>query len=133
MRLLSSLMLVFAATFAAGCQGGDHEGVTGIVTLDNQPLPKAQVVFTPTEGGRPASATTDASGKYDLVYTRDKKGAPAGEYLVRIRTGGTKEGEDGRDVKIPEKVPDKYNRRSELTVVVKEGEANTFDFDLESE
>lgn len=115
-----------------GCEGG-NEGVTGTVSLDGQPLPNAEVVFTPTEGGRPASATTDEAGKYDLLYTINEKGAPAGKYLVRIRTATTTTGDDGRDVLSPEKVPAEYNRQSELTVEVKDGVSNQFDFDLKSQ
>ncbi|WP_144972051.1 carboxypeptidase-like regulatory domain-containing protein [Bremerella volcania] len=124
--------ILFCLMSLVGCQGG-NEGVTGTVSLDGKPLPKAEVVFTPTEGGRPATATTDASGKYDLLYTINQKGAPAGEYVVRIRTATTTTGEDGRDIQSPELVPAKYNQQSELVVEVKEGAANQFDFDLKSE
>ena len=115
-----------------GC-GSNNEGVTGTITLDGQPLADAEVVFTPEEGGRPASAMTDSAGKYDLVYTINEKGAPAGKYIVRIRASKTKTGEDGRDVNTPEVVPPKYNQKSELMVEVKDGGANQFDFAIESE
>ncbi|WDI42572.1 carboxypeptidase-like regulatory domain-containing protein [Bremerella sp. P1] len=130
-RLLYCFALILS-TSLLGCNG-NQEGVTGTVTLDGQPLPKAEVVFTPTEGGRPATAMTDASGKYDLVYTIDQTGAPPGEYVVRIRAARTETGEDGRDVMTPESVPAKYNEQSQLIVEVQEGASNQFDFDLESE
>lgn len=130
-RLLYCFTLILA-TSLLGCNS-NQEGVTGTVTLDGQPLPKAEVVFTPTEGGRPATAMTDASGKYDLVYTIDQTGAPPGEYVVRIRAARTETGEDGRDVMTPESVPAKYNEQSQLIVEVQEGASNQFDFDLESE
>lgn len=130
-QLLYFSILILAASLA-GCSV-DQEGVSGVVTLDGQPLSKAEVVFTPTEGGRPATAMTNESGKYDLVYTIDQRGAPAGEYIVRIRTATTTTGEDGRDVQSPEQVPANYNQQSELIVEVKEGASNQFDFDLESE
>lgn len=115
-----------------GCQGGDTEAVTGTVTLDGTPLPNAEIVFTPEEGGRPGSAITNDSGKYDLRYTVDKPGAPAGKYTVVIRTGTSKLGSDGSEVKVPEVVPAKYNRKTELTAEIIDGRTNQFDFDLKS-
>lgn len=132
MTRLFSCIALFSITLLLGC-GGTNEGVTGTVTLDGQPLPDAEVVFTPQEGGRPASAMTDAEGKYDLVYTINETGAPAGKYIVRIRASKTETGEDGRDVNTPEVVPAKYNQNSELVAEVKEGESNQFDFELESD
>ncbi|MBA2115065.1 carboxypeptidase-like regulatory domain-containing protein [Bremerella alba] len=132
MRRLVCFSLLLLIAFL-GCETGHHEGVTGHVTLDGQPLANAEVIFTPAERGRPAIAMTDASGAYELVYTINEKGAPAGKYIVRIRTATTTPGEDGRDVQSPETVPAKYNRHSELSVVVKEGEANQFDFELQSQ
>lgn len=121
-----------AAALTLGCQG-DNEGVTGTITLDGQPLTDAEVVFTPQEGGRPAMATTDASGKYELIYTVNQRGAPPGKYIVRIRSARTETGENGQDVNIPEKVPAKYNQKSELAAEIQDGQSNQFNFDLESQ
>jgi len=130
-RLLSCLALLSIASLL-GCQG-DNQGVGGTITLDGQPLPHAEVVFTPTQGGRPATAVTDAKGQYDLVYTINQPGTPPGEYLVRIRAARTETGENGQDITTPEVVPPKYNRQSELLVEVKKGQPTQFDFDLKSE
>jgi hypothetical protein len=74
---LGTLLLMGALV---GC-GNDGLGqVTGVVTLDGQPLPDALLVFTPVRGGRPASARTDESGRYALVYSRDAEGAAIGEH-----------------------------------------------------
>ena len=78
-------------------------------------------------------ATTDASGSYDLVYTVNQKGAPPGKYIVRIRTARTTTGDSGQDINSPEKVPAKYNQKSELVAEIQEGQANQFDFDLQSQ
>lgn len=125
--------LLLATILLSGCNSSANEGVTGTITLDGQPLPDADVVFTPQEGGRPAMGTTDASGNFELVYTIHEKGAPAGSYIVRIRTSRTETGENGRDVNTPEKVPPKYNNRSELIAEIQDGANNHFDFKLESE
>lgn len=132
MTRLFSCFALLSFMLLLGC-GSNNEGVTGTITLDGQPLADAEVVFTPEEGGRPATAMTDSAGKYDLVYTINEKGAPAGKYIVRIRASKTKTGEDGRDVNTPEVVPPKYNQKSELMVEVKDGGANQFDFAIESE
>lgn len=133
MKNLFLYVSLLGMVMLAGCQGSGTEGVTGTVTLDSQPLSDAEVVFTPENGGRPASAVTNESGEYDLRYTVDKPGAPAGKYSVVIRTGTSKIGADGNEEQVPEVVPAKYNRRSELTAEIVEGETNRFDFELESD
>ncbi len=64
--------------------------VTGIVTLDGQPLPHAVVTFTPQEEWKPdetpadSVGVTDEEGKFELSYAEDLKGAALGEHKVRI-------------------------------------------------
>ncbi|MEW4562720.1 carboxypeptidase-like regulatory domain-containing protein [Bremerella sp. JC770] len=129
-RFLGTIILSFFAL--VGCQNGDTEGVTGTVKLDGAPLANAEVVFTPEGGGRPASAKTDEQGNYQLRYTVDQPGAPAGTYIVEIRTGTSKTGPDGKDLQVPELVPTKYNNKTELTAEVTDGGNNRFDFDMKS-
>jgi hypothetical protein len=80
----------------AGCSGGsalDTAMVTGVVTLDGEPVEGATVMFRPvTEGqGAPATGTTDASGKYTLTTVAVGEAAGAagagalpGEYYVGV-------------------------------------------------
>lgn len=60
--------------------------VTGTVTLDGETLEGATVNFTPSQGGQPAMARTDASGKYQLMDSRPEAllGAEAGDYIVTV-------------------------------------------------
>jgi hypothetical protein len=62
--------------------------VTGTVKVDGQPVANASVLFVPAgEGatGTAASATTDATGKYELVTGEEgQKGAKPGTYRVVI-------------------------------------------------
>lgn len=59
--------------FAAGC-GSAHKlpdhvktvAVSGILTYQGKPLPSHQVIFTPSDGQRPARGRTDAGGKFTL-------------------------------------------------------------------
>lgn len=128
------LVAFFGATLL-GC-GGGREGtayVEGRVTLDGEPLAGATVLFVP-QAGRPASGVTNADGRYVLEYEPGKRGAPVGTCRVQITTGrGESLGPDGKVIPaVPEKVPMRYNVKSELSVVVEAGKRNRFDFDLKS-
>lgn len=123
----ASLILALSLT---GCGGdGPERGVvTGKVTLNGDPLPGADVVFQPEEGS-PSLAVTDDKGRYDLMYTRDKRGAMVGEHVVQITTPTTGTDTQGNEVRVPQQVPPKYNAGSTLTCEVKPGK-NTYDFEL---
>ncbi|WP_437206338.1 carboxypeptidase-like regulatory domain-containing protein [Planctomicrobium sp. SH664] len=125
-RLLASVMLLALV----GCGRGDAPDVAsveGTVTLDGRPLERATVTFQP-EGGRPSFGTTDAAGKYRMVYTMDKSGVMLGPNKVYIRTRF--EDDNGRVVQ-QEFLPAKYHDRSELTANV-ENKPNVIDFALTS-
>jgi hypothetical protein len=123
--------LLSGVVTSLGCNGGAGDApetseVTGLVTLDVQPLANAHVEFAPATG-RPSFGETDAEGRYRLEYSPDQSGAIVGTNTVRIYTGGY--GEAGP---IPEKVPARYNEQTELKADVKPG-TNEFNFDLLSE
>ena len=71
-----------ACLLAVGC-GAGHSKVTGIVTLDGQPLAAANVVFTAEDGSRIASGLTDAAGNFTLM-SDNKEGALPGKYKVSV-------------------------------------------------
>jgi hypothetical protein len=119
---------------AAGCgQAGPELGsVKGTITLDGKPLEGAEISFQPDSAtGSPALGETDAEGRYELRYTRSRNGADLGRHKVRISTAIEREAEHGKIVRARERVPAKYNAKSELTAEVKSGK-NTIDFPLES-
>lgn len=140
-----SLLAVLLFLASTGCSPNsglpDLGTVTGVVTLDGQPLPGVSVKFVPADG-RTSSGMTDASGKYELTYTRDVKGAPVGEHKVYISGQGgegggnpNEEGGGGGGSAVEPytgTIPAKYNEKTTLTATVKPG-ANTCNFDLESE
>lgn len=131
----TALAILFSVLLT-GCPGGSDTpelgSVTGTVTLDKQPLPDATVQFTPSGGGRPASAVTESDGGYELMWSPGNPGATPGKYQVSITTASTKTDEaTGEDVPIPEKVPAKYNAHTELEREVVAG-SNSFNFDLDS-
>ncbi|QDU60693.1 hypothetical protein Pan216_15420 [Planctomycetes bacterium Pan216] len=130
-------MMALASVGIAGCgseEGPDLGTVTGIVTLDGQPLDNATIWFMPVEGNRRSIGKTDGSGQYKLFYTRDRAGAELGAHKVSITSEfdtpvneATGEPAHSR----PEMLPARYHEQTELTADVDKG-SNTFNFDLTS-
>ena len=116
--------------FVAGCSGPaadlpDLATVSGTVTMGGEPLSGASVQFE-SANGQVSYGSTDASGRYELSYTGEAKGAELGENTVRITT--VLDHPAPPDYKDP--IPAKYNESSELKATVESG-ANTHDFALE--
>jgi hypothetical protein len=128
-RFRGAVLLLAALLLPAGCGSrSDLATVTGKITLDGEPLPKAFVVFAPTAQGTSSRGKTDESGQYEMMFSDREKGAWIGENLVRINTGDV----GGGDAPGPkDRVPTDYNEQTTLTVDVKPGK-NVFDFDLKS-
>jgi|688.fasta_scaffold80424_3 hypothetical protein len=103
--------------------------VEGKVTLDGSPLAGAEVLFRPKQG-RPVAGDTDAAGRYRLQYTPERFGALPGPHVVHITT--VREGDEDAASKPPrERVPARYNARTELEVTVAD-DRKSYDFALES-
>jgi hypothetical protein len=86
-QLLSVVAVVSLLCAASGCGDGLAQ-VSGVVTLDGQPLhggsgdTRITVQFQPAGGlGSTAIGLADESGRYTLA-TGSKTGIPPGEYLV---------------------------------------------------
>ena len=86
-----------------------------------------------------ASGSTDAEGKFTLVYRTGAPGIPAGDYVV-VHTKLTMpdgspipEGKTAADVMAVDQIPERYRRTDNPrnAVSVPEG-GKTFDFDLKS-
>ncbi len=82
-----ALLCGVAGILSCGCSGDGTKlgAVSGIVTLDGQPLENASVSFHPSKG-RGSFGTTDAEGRYVLEYHKGRKGATAGHHKVTITT-----------------------------------------------
>lgn len=142
-RWLSVFVTCLAGFGLLGCgTGGPRLGhVTGTVTLDGHPLPGVAVSFMPDEGGGVASDITDIDGKYELTHT-DGKGAPVGKNKVAVTTVQHAATEvdmsqiptdspeyekmmaaGGADYAkaVVERIPAKYNSKTELEYEVKSG------------
>lgn len=124
-------IVLLSALLLNGCGSGGLElgSVSGTVTLDDRPLPEAIVEFQPPSGS-PSEGVTDSAGNYHLRYTAKKKGALLGTHQVRI-TLSTKTNAQGQKIDVPQLLPARYNRNSELTTEVKPG-SNKLDFPLKS-
>jgi hypothetical protein len=122
----------------AGCNASSKvAAVSGIVTLDGQPLANAAVSFQPTGNDRlnpgPGSTgLTNDKGEYTLEVTGRGHGAIVGLHRVEIsciEVGGTNRPQEDPRTKPRDRVPPEYNFRSKLTFEVKPGK-NTANFDL---
>ena len=79
---LPAAMIMLIVALEAGC-GPSRPALLpaeGLVTLDGKPLADAAVAFQPKAGGRPASARTDASGRFKVGTYTPRDGALPGEH-----------------------------------------------------
>lgn len=87
MKFAFGTLLLAAISMVLGCgggSGGSVGSVSGMVTIQGKPAPNVVVEFTPAEGGRGSSGTTDSSGKYELIYSSSQMGAQVGKHSVKI-------------------------------------------------
>ncbi len=142
-RMILSLMVgVAISLLVAGCGGkGSLSGlypVSGTITLDSQPLDGATITLFPEAGigpnNRPASATSDALGKFVVTTLKPGDGASPGKYKVSVTKNVVtkplteaeqKKSEDGthvRDVVAESLLPAKYanSDKSGLSITVEE-------------
>jgi hypothetical protein len=137
LRLTVSALIVAIAL--QGCGVADPYGrneITGFIKLDGSPLSEGSIVFFPTESGPVVSGTTIKDGVYQLARER---GLPAGSYKVTIESRvvakpSNKTAEEQMELPDPTVsiIPAEYNSKSTLSVDVRDGEKNVFDFDLKS-
>ncbi|HVJ67593.1 MAG TPA: hypothetical protein VM510_06400 [Caulifigura sp.] len=128
------LALLGLAVVMSGCgaSGPALGTVSGQVRLNGQPLPYALIVFEPAEqAGTYGSGYADQDGRYQLQFSRRRKGALVGRHLVRITTPDSDALDKGQRAPKKDKLPVKYNAKSDLFRDVVAGH-NTFDFDLKS-
>ena len=97
-HFIFSVLLLGLLLCSFGCNKNPHgvTMVTGIVTLDDQPLDQATVIFHPPEGNQAASGRTDAEGKFAVTTGSSEAGTGAqpGHYQVAIaKMGLSPEGE----------------------------------------
>jgi hypothetical protein len=114
--------------------------------MDGKPLPGIVVTFAPMgtqenkNPGPTAAAVTDAEGKYTLKIDPQKPGAVVGKCRVYITTTLEERSKSGGETDSPgpfrpmgkEKIPEKYNRKTELVFDVPVEGSDQANFDLSS-
>jgi hypothetical protein len=125
--------VLVTALAAAGCGRSDIVAVSGRVTWEGRPVPKAVVQFV--HEARPmAFAGTDAEGRYRLTTRRPMDGAYIGRHKVTVApliSGAASDSEAAAlraRTDIPSVVRDATT--SPLAVEVTAAGPNQFDFDL---
>lgn len=124
--------LIILCLFAVGCEkeGPPLGTVTGIVTLDGEPVENAFVTFMPLfQGGTESTGAdkTDANGYYELQYDSDRMGALVGKHQVQISTQDWQKQPDGSNIVVKERIPSQYigpDSILEFEVVEGKNEAN---------
>ena len=104
--------------------------VSGKVTLDDAPLPNANVAFENPETMTFSVGKTDESGRYKLMFNSEKSGCTPGKKIVRITPYMGSES-DAEAVPSDAKIPARYGKKSELTADV-DASKTSFDFALSS-
>ncbi|WP_425396044.1 hypothetical protein [Aeoliella sp.] len=138
-RCGASLVALVALTLS-GCSQDEWGYVSGVVTANGSPVGPGTLVFEPSDPERlnkPSSlGYFDASGKFSLVSAGGKKGAPVGNYRIKIMAGGPESlADEAAAVEAQQKptpIPSKYfSHDGGLTATIKDGEQE-INFDLES-
>ena len=116
--------------------------VSGVVTLDGEPLSNATVFFQPVQSssnpvvGPPSIGVTDESGRYSVSTHKLGSGAVVGTHEVSISTFETRmkdpENSDALEVVSQERVPQRYRAPSELNFEVTSRGTDSADFSLTS-
>jgi hypothetical protein len=135
----SALVLGVAALLALGCGGKKFAPVSGKVTLNGQPLANAHVNFQPVAekgaavAGVGSNGQTDAGGQFTLKTDAGQNGALVGKHKVRISVLDPRIGESDERIRpgrMTNRLPDRYNEKTELTFDVPAGGSTTANFDL---
>lgn len=118
-------LAVILACVGCGPSGPPLATVEGTILVDGNPMQGLFVEFQP-EGGSPSIGETDEQGFYRLRFSRERWGAEVCDHKVRIMADEDGGGRNGRD-----RLPPKYNAKTELQREVKAGR-NVIDFELET-
>jgi hypothetical protein len=139
-RTIVGIALLGGLALCGACSQGNalnQQAVSGSVTLDGRPLEHATIQFTPLDNPKGLfGGTLVNAGQYQI--TRDK-GLPPGKYAVRISAAHRTEkaavaGPPGTGTSSPakERLPERYNSKTEIQIEVKSNGGNKFDFDMTS-
>ncbi|MDX1968477.1 MAG: carboxypeptidase-like regulatory domain-containing protein [Planctomycetaceae bacterium] len=88
------MLLMCAVPGCGSDQGFEVVPVTGVVTLDDQPLAEADVTAIPTHTtpGLGGAARTNEQGQFQLFHARGERGLPPGDYKLTVSLRKRKDG-----------------------------------------
>jgi len=140
MRRLASYFGFLASMIALGTLGGcadprNRQEVTGEIRLNGRPLDDGIIQFAPLDGQTTGDGAQIVNGKYRIPKD---KGLSPGRYKVTIYAGDGRSGAGDASPDPPkgggkagkERIPAKYNEKSEIVKEVTQGGPNQFDFDI---
>jgi hypothetical protein len=135
-RSVSCLLfsIVVCCSVLPGCGSGLKTArVSGVITLDGEPLQNASVTFTPPAAGGEApisNGRTDAQGRYSLTVTATNDvGAVVGTHRVNVALIGDSSEEDDSGLIAEEASLPAHDFTFEVTP----GGSEAASFDLKSE
>ena len=134
---LHLLVMMLIGCIAEGCgskDGLDRKAISGVVTLDGQPLGDGAILLEPeTNQGVTAVGATIRRGAFAIAQDQ---GPVPGPYWVRIYASSGAQAPPGKGQTdrtrrpMVERLPDVYNARTELRADVTSRGPNRFRFDL---
>lgn len=137
-RNVRILLAMIGLVACFGCSPENKLGrkaVSGVITVNEQPLAKGSILFAPDDRNGVSSGAEIANGEYSIAA---HQGLTPGNYTVRIyATDEVGEAVEpslpGPGIKTqPELIPPAYNMRSDLKLEVRESEDAVFDLNVVS-
>ncbi|QDU58377.1 transthyretin-like family protein [Aeoliella mucimassa] len=144
MQRLSTLIIGLGLLVLSGCSNNElrYAPVEGVLTVDNKPIAKAQIVLScdsvEVEGAAPTSrGVTDQSGHFSLVSITPNKqvidGAVVGEHRVTVITKLEDMNSQNQPVVVrKEMLGSEYTNGQKLTLSVPASGTTDVRFDLKS-
>ncbi len=131
------LFAAVAARFACNRpDAGGRMALGGTVSCGGQPIESGAILFEPGSGERSEAGGLIAHGRFWIPAAQ---GAYPGEYLVRVYAASTAQaapaaGQSERASRpMVDRVPERYNAKSSLTIRLGPDNARDLRFDLECE
>jgi hypothetical protein len=133
---LASLLGGLALGALTGCADPlNRQVITGEVNFKGQPVEDGIINFAPLDGQGTGDGAQITKGKYRIPK---EKGLSPGKYKVTIYGGNGKSGAGDASPDSPnagqrqslERIPPKYNEKSDIIKEVTKGGSNKFDFDI---
>jgi hypothetical protein len=132
LRIVCLIGLSAVSLAASGCSSDSGKGtVSGIVTLDGQPLKSGLIRFVPVDGRTPTADTTITDGEFSAeVPIGEKRVSISAPKVVGKRPAYQTPNAPMIDI-VEELLPARYNVTSELTINVTGGRQDA-PFELKS-